>query len=50
MCEPCTSDALLEAMRALRVANPDPGVKPIIAKLREQQPDLGAGNKEFARR
>ena len=50
MCEPCTSDALLEAMRALRVANPDLGVKPIIAKLREQQPDLGAGNKEFARR
>ena len=40
------SKALLEAVRALRVADPDLGVKPLLAKLREQQPDLGAGSKE----
>ena len=33
-------------MRGLHVADPDLGVKPLLAKLREQQPDLGAGNKE----
>ena len=38
--------ALLEAVRGLHVADPDLGVKPLLAKLREQQPDLGAGNKE----
>ena len=46
MCEPCTSDALLEAVRGLRVADPDLGFKPLLAKLREQQPDLRAGSKE----
>ena len=40
------SDRLLEAVRALRVADPDLGQKPLLAKLREQQPDLGAGTKE----
>ena len=42
MCEPCTPDALLEAVRGLRVAEPDLGFKPLLAKLREQQPELGA--------
>ena len=28
------------------MADPDLGVKPLLARLREQQPDLGAGNKE----
>ena len=37
---------LLEAVRALRVADPDLGFKPLLAKLREQQPDLGAASKE----
>ena len=46
MCEPCTPDALLEAVRGLRVAEPDLGFKPLLAKLREQQPDLGAATKE----
>jgi len=46
MCEPCTADALLEAVRGLRVADPDLGFKPLLAKLREQQPDLEAGTKE----
>ena len=40
------SDALLEAVRGLRVAEPDLGFKPLLAKLREQQPDLGAATKE----
>mmetsp|Transcript_36012 Transcript_36012/g.84981 ORF Transcript_36012/g.84981 Transcript_36012/m.84981 type:complete len:83 (+) Transcript_36012:107-355(+) len=46
MCDPCTSDALLEAVRGLRVAEPDLGFKPLLAKLRAQQPDLGAATKE----
>ena len=46
MCEPCTADALLEAVRGLRVAEPDLGFKPLLAKLRAQQPDLGAATKE----
>ena len=46
MCEPCTPDALLEAVRGLRVADPDLGLKPLLAKLREQQPDLGAVTRE----
>ena len=46
MCEPCTPDALLEAVRGLRVTDPDLGPKPLLAKLREQQPDLGAGTRE----
>ena len=33
-------------VRALRVTHPDLGQKPLLAKLREQQPDLGAGTKE----
>ena len=40
------ADALLEAVRGLWLADPDLGPKPLLAKLREQQPDLGAGNKE----
>ena len=39
--EPCRPDALLEAVRGLRVAEPDLGLKPLLAKLREQQPNLG---------
>ena len=46
MIEPCTPSAILEAVRGLHVADPDLGPKPLLAKLREQQPDLGAGNKE----
>merc|ERR1740117_940097 len=47
MCEPpCTPDALLEAVRGLRVAEPDLAFKPLLAKLQEQQPDLGAATKE----
>ena len=41
-----TTAALLEAVRGLHVADPDLGVKPLVAKLREQQPDLGAVTKE----
>ena len=40
------SEALLEAVRGLRVADPDLGVKPLVAKLQEQQPDLAAGTRE----
>ena len=40
------ADGLLEAVRGLRIAHPELGPKPLLAKLREQQPDLGAGNKE----
>ena len=39
-------DALLEAVRGLRVAHPDLGAEQLLAKLREQQPDLGAGTRE----
>ena len=46
MCEPCTPGALLEAVRGLRLADPDLGFKPLLAKLREQQPELGAATKE----
>ena len=46
MCEPCTTEALIEAVRGLRVAEPDLGFKPLLAKLREQRPDLGAATKE----
>ena len=42
----CTPEALLEAVRGLRVAEPDLGFKPLLAKLRAQQPDLGAATKE----
>ena len=40
------ASGLLEAVRGLRLADPELGPKPLLAKLREQQPDLGAGNKE----
>ena len=40
------ADGLLEAVRGLQLADPELGPKPLLAKLREQQPDLGAGNKE----
>jgi len=46
MCEPCTPQALLEAVRGLRVTEPDLGFKPLLAKLQAQQPDLGAATKE----
>ena len=34
MGEPCTPEALLEAVRGLRVVEPDLGFKPLLAKLR----------------
>eukprot|EP00964_Phaeocystis_antarctica_P018093 scaffold10037_cov59-Phaeocystis_antarctica.AAC.2 len=40
------ADGLLEAVRGLWLADPGIGPKPLLAKLREQHPDLGAGNKE----
>ena len=40
------SDALLEAVRGLCLADPGLGPKPLLAKLREQHPDLGAGARE----
>ena len=46
MCDACTPDAILEAVRGLHVADPDLGPKPLLAKLRAQQPDLGAGTRE----
>ena len=46
MCEPCTRDAILEAVRGLRIADPALGFKPLLAKLREQRPGLGAGTRE----
>ena len=39
-------DGLLEAVRGLHLAHPELGPKPLLAKLRQQQPDLAAGNKE----
>ena len=41
-----SADAILEAVRALRLEEPGLGVKPLVARLREQSPDLGAGAKE----
>jgi len=40
------ADDLLEAVRGLHLAHPELGPKPLLAKLRVQQPDLAAGNKE----
>ena len=40
------ADGLLEAVRGLWLADPGLGPKPLLAQLRKQQPDLGAGNKE----
>ena len=39
------ADGLLEAVRGLWLADPELGPKPLLAKLRAQQPDLGAGTK-----
>ena len=39
-------DGLVEAVRGLHLAHPKLGPKPLLAKLRAQQPDLAAGNKE----
>ena len=36
------ADGLLEAVRGLWLVDPGLGPKPLLAKLREQQPDLGA--------
>eukprot|EP00964_Phaeocystis_antarctica_P153675 scaffold122034_cov51-Phaeocystis_antarctica.AAC.4 len=44
--ESAMSEALLEAVRGLRMTEPDLGFKPLLAKLREHQPDLGAATKE----
>merc|ERR1711903_433753 len=40
------ADGLVEAVRGLHLAHPELGPKPLLAKLRAQQPDLAAGNKE----
>ena len=40
------ADGLLELVRGLWLASPDLGPKPLLAKLREQQPDLEAGTRE----
>ena len=45
-CRGFMADGLLEAVRGLHLAHPELGPKPLLAKLREQQPDLAAGNKE----
>ena len=37
------ADGLLEAVRGLHLAHPELGPKPLLAKLRAQQPDLAAG-------
>ena len=53
MVAPCdrrmADDGLLEAVRGLHLAHPELGPKPLLAKLRQQQPDLAAGNKEVLR-
>eukprot|EP00964_Phaeocystis_antarctica_P114803 scaffold78748_cov72-Phaeocystis_antarctica.AAC.4 len=40
------ADGLLEAVRGLWLAHPELGPKPLLARLREQQPDLEAGTRE----
>ena len=40
------ADGLLEAVRELWLGDPDLGVKPLLAQLREQQPGLGARTRE----
>eukprot|EP00964_Phaeocystis_antarctica_P154408 scaffold123099_cov36-Phaeocystis_antarctica.AAC.1 len=40
------SEALVEAVRGLWLADPGLGVRSLLAKLREQQPDLGAATRE----
>ena len=39
------ADDVLEAVRALQLAHPELGPKPLLAKLRQQKPDLAVGNK-----
>ena len=39
-------ESTLDALRALRLAEPGLGVKMLVAKLREQQPGLEIGAKE----
>ena len=39
-------EATLDALRALRLAEPGLGVKPLVSKLKEQQPGLEIGAKE----
>ena len=39
-------DAVVEAVRGLRVAEPGLGVKPLLAKLREKRPDLEVASKD----
>ena len=46
VCNRMADDSLLEAVRGLHLAHPELGPKPLLAKLRQQQPDLAAGNKE----
>ena len=41
-----SSQALVDAVRGLHVADPELSLKPLLAKLREQQPDLGAATRE----
>jgi hypothetical protein len=36
MCEPCAPDALLEAVRGLRVTEPELGLKPLLAKAESE--------------
>lgn len=43
---PGDAAAVIEAVNLLRVANPSFGVRPLLAKLREQQPELGASRKK----
>ena len=40
------ADGLYEAVRGLRLEYPEIGVKALLAKLREQHPELGAATKE----
>ena len=44
------ADGLLEAVRGLHLAHPELGPKPLLAKLRRQQPDLQRGARRCARR
>ena len=39
------ADGLLEAVRGLWLSDPELVPKPLLAKMREQQPDLGGASK-----
>jgi len=39
------AEALLEAVRGLKAAEPNLGLEPLLAKLRKERPDLGAATK-----